>query len=90
MKIKCNLPIIYKIYTEINLAETSRDPDNIITKYLCNKKTKESTIAFCEKYILEHFCDKSTKLEKNTNGFSATDFCSYAETLIAKKTILEN
>lgn len=79
----------YKIYTTFDASDTSRDPDEIRTKELCYKNKKEDAVKFCENYIKENFCRKKEKLQQTKNGFEATDFCSYAETIIAEHIVIE-
>ncbi len=76
---------MYRIYTKVNLADTSRDPDDIIIKELCYKKTKKEAKEFCNKYISKKFFNKDSELYENNGIIHAIDFCSYGETIIAKK-----
>ena len=49
----------YRIYTRVNYADTSRDPDDIHIEELCYKKTKKDMLKFCEEYIKENFSNPS-------------------------------
>lgn len=74
---------IYRIYTRVNFAETSRDKDDIHTEEVGYKKTLKSAIETANDYIKEHFCRSEFKVKKNKDGsYSATDFCSWGETII--------
>ena len=77
--------MIYRIYTTVNYADTSRDSDNIHINELCYKNNKEDTLIYLEKYIKKNFFHKNTKPHIFKDGeIRATDFCSYGETIIAK------
>ena len=79
----------YRIYTVVNLAETSRDADDVRTQDLCYKEKEEDAVAFCEKYIEDKFTQKDTELEKDGENYSAHDSCSWGTTLKADKIKIE-
>ncbi len=74
--------ITYRIYTRQNLADTSRDPDNIIIRELGYKSDLKTAMVVTNTYIKSNFFHENTKLRKNKDdSYSATDFCSYGETI---------
>ena len=79
----------YRIYTETNSADTTRDPDDIHQTELCYKATKKLTLLFLKQYISKHFVSKETEVYKTKTGFKAIDFCSYGEVLYAEKVTIE-
>ena len=81
---------MYRIYTDINYADTTRDPDKVVITELCYKKTKKSAIRFCKEFISKNFCKNNAELEEIEDGFIAIDFCSYGKTLRVKKIIFED
>jgi hypothetical protein len=81
--------IIYKVHTERNLADTSREPDNIVTKEICHKGFETDAISVMEEYIKKNFFHKDTQPIKTSYGWSATDFCSYGETIRITKINVE-
>jgi hypothetical protein len=79
----------YKIYTERNLADTSRDPDEIVIEELGYKHNLDDAKLIASDYIKTRFFHKNTELIENRNGsFSATDFSSYGATIIIKPIII--
>ena len=73
----------YRIYTERNLADTTRDPDQIVTEELGYKYELEDAKLIANDYIKTRFFHKDTSIIERRNGtFTATDFCSYGETII--------
>ena len=77
--------MVYKIYTERNLADTMRDPDEIIIEELGYKYILEEAKSIANNYIKTRFFNKDTELKKSKDGtYTATDFCSYGVTIIIK------
>jgi len=77
----------YKIYTERNNAETSRDPDDYTYKQIGQRDTLPEAVRVAQEYIENHFIKKSAELRagKGKQLFRATDFCSWPETIIIEK-----
>lgn len=80
----------YKIYTEQNLADTCRDPDDYVYNTIGYCKHENAAISLAETFIKEHFFHKDTKLKllpsnKNNHVYRATDFCSYGKTIIIEE-----
>jgi hypothetical protein len=82
--------MIYKIFTIVNFAETCRDKDDIQITELGYKKNLKDAKKVANDYIQEEFFRKETKLHKNKdNSFSATDLCSFGETIIIQPIIMD-
>jgi hypothetical protein len=77
----------YKIYKEVNYADTCRDADNIRTTDLGYKHKLKDALEMANGYIKNHFFHKDTELHKckDSNDFQATDFCSYGATIYVKE-----
>ncbi len=77
----------YRIYTDVNLADTCRDSDNIHTTELGYKNNLDDALLLANTFIKEHFFHKDTELYKNKgmNLYTATDFCSYGKTIYVEK-----
>lgn len=74
--------VVYKVFTSVNYADTSRDADNIHTNVLGNKRNLEDAKELANKYIKKNFSHKNTNLVKYKDGtYGATDFRSYGETI---------
>jgi hypothetical protein len=69
----------YRIYTERNLADTTRDPDEYVYEELGYKNNLDDAIKVANEYIKNMFCRKDTKLTKGRGKIvlRALDFCSY-------------
>ncbi len=79
----------YRIYTERNLADTTRDPDQIVIEELGYKHNLEDAKSTANEYIAKNFVHKDTILKERKNGlYSATDFCSYGATIIVEPIII--
>lgn len=77
---------MYRVYTSVNYADTCRDPDDIHIDELGYFKKLEKALNTANSYIRKNFFHKDTKLTKALNGnYSATDFCSYGETIYVIK-----
>ena len=77
---------MYRVYTSVNYADTCRDPDDIHINELGYFKKLEKALDSANSYIKKHFFHKNTTLTKALNGnYSATDFCSYGETIYVIK-----
>jgi len=75
--------IVYRIYKQMNAADTWRDPDDIHVVELGYKQSLEDSLVFVQKQILETFHRKHTEIFKRKDGtYSAQDFCSYAWEII--------
>ena len=75
--------IVYKIYKQMNCADTCRDPDDIHVVELGYKQSLEDSLAFVQDYIIKNFFRKDTEIHKRTDGsYSALDFCSYGWEII--------
>ena len=77
---------IYRIYTKVNYADTSRDPSDIHIEELGVTDNLEKAKQFSNDYIKNHFFRKNTELSEMTNGdFFAFDFCSWGKLLVIEK-----
>jgi hypothetical protein len=77
---------IYRIYTEKNYADTSRDPDDIHIEELGYKSNLDDALDIARAYIKESFINKEDKLREDNNGnYFAHDFRSYGVTIHIKK-----
>ena len=76
---------IYHIYTQRNLADTMRDPDDIVTEQLSYCQSLDQAFKVAKDYIKNRFFHKNTKLTKSGTGYVASDFCSYGATLYIKE-----
>jgi hypothetical protein len=75
----------YKIYTSRNLADTIRDPDEIVIEDLGYKFNLEDAKLVANNYIKKSFFHKDTELKVRKDGtYTATDFCSYGATVIVE------
>ena len=75
----------YRIYTERNLADTTRDPDEMIYEELGYKFDLADAKSVANNYIKTRFFHKDTELkERNDGTYTATDFASYGATVIVK------
>ena len=80
----------YKIYTKQNLADTSRDPDDIVIEELGYKNNLDDALSLGNKFIKDNFFHKDTTIKRRSDGtYTATDFCSYGKTLIIKEIIID-
>jgi hypothetical protein len=79
----------YRIYTRVNFADTSRDKDNVHIKELCYKSSREKAIKYMYDYIKKHFTNRNTGLCGSKTALSATDACSYGETIMAEKITID-
>ena len=74
--------MIYRVFKSVNYADTCRDADNIHITELGYKNSLDDAKSIANNYIKKHFFNKDTELRKCKDGsFSATDFCSYGETI---------
>jgi len=74
--------IIYKIYKEMNAADTWRDPDDICIVELGYKQSLEDALTLVQEYIDKSFYQKGAEIHKSTNGsYYAIDVCSYGWTV---------
>jgi len=81
----------YRIYTEHNSADTMRDPDDIHTKELCYKSTKEAAISFMKSYIDEHFFrPEKVTIRDYKDVYFAVNAVSYGAVLYAKEIEIES
>jgi len=79
----------YRIYTQRNLADTWRDPDNIVTEDLCYKQSEDDAKSVAMDYIKNNFFHRDTQLRERTGGgFIATDFSSYGATIIVEPIVI--
>lgn len=74
----------YKIYTKVNTADSWRDDDAYIYNHIGTARTIKDALKQANDYINDHFFSKS-KLRQDGDNYTATDFCSYAETIIVEK-----
>jgi len=73
----------YRIYTEVNLADTTRDQDEMFYEEIGYKLDLYEAKLVAKEYIKTRFFHKDTELKKRNNGtYTATDFASYGVTLI--------
>lgn len=74
--------MIYRVFKSVNYADTCIDADDIHITELGYKNSLDDAKSVANDYIKKHFFHKDTELRKNKDGsFSATDFCSYGETI---------
>ena len=70
--------IAYRIYKELNTADTFRDPDDIHIEELGYKQSLDDALEFAQVYIIKNFFRKDTKISKRSDGsYYAIDMCSY-------------
>jgi len=75
----------YRIYTERNLADTTRDPDEMVYEELGYKFDLDEAKLVANDYIKTRFFHKDTELKKRNNvTYTATDFASYGATVIVE------
>lgn len=80
----------YRIYTQRNLADTTRDPDQIVIKELGYRFELDDAKSLATEYIKEHFFHKDSVLIERKNGyFSAVNFMSYGEILYVEPIMIE-
>jgi hypothetical protein len=73
----------YRIYTESNMADTWRDPSEILTGELGYRHSLDDAKSLAMDYIKDNFYHTNTQIEERRDGtFTATDFRSYGETII--------
>lgn len=75
----------YKIYTKRNLADTSRDPDDIVIEKLAYRNSLDEAKQYANDYIKEKFLGVQPLKEYKDGSYRATNFCSYGETIIIEK-----
>lgn len=76
----------YKIYTKRNLADTSRDKDNMVVEELAFRTSLDEARQYANDYIKKKFFHKGIQLKEYRDGsFRATNLCSYGETIIVEK-----
>ena len=86
--------VIYRVYTRQNLADTSRDPDEIIIDDLGYFDNIDKAILFAQGHIKEHFFSSkihTPTLDKNAekgHAYTAYEFCSYGRFLHIDKTMV--
>ena len=74
--------MLYRIFKSVNYADTWRDADDIHITELGYKNSLDDAKSVANDYIKKHFFHKNTELRECKDGsFSATDFCSYGETI---------
>ncbi len=79
----------YRVYTERNLADTTRDPDQIVIEELGYKHNLDDAKLLATDHIKNHFFHKDTLLKERIDGtHTATDFCSYGVTIIIQPVII--
>lgn len=78
----------YKIYTETNLADTCRDPDEYVYEQLGDESNLDDAIKVANEHIQNRFFRKDTKLRKGEGNivFTALDLCSYGARIIIEET----
>jgi hypothetical protein len=78
---------IYKVYTRINYADTTRDPNNYEYKTIVHTGDLQRAIDVANKFITVEFFKNKTKLEKGENNilFTAMDFCSYPKIIFIEE-----
>lgn len=71
--------MVYRIYTERNLADTTRDPDEYVYEELGYKNNLDDAVKVANEYIQKRFFRKDTQLTKGQGKIvlRALDFCSY-------------
>ena len=73
-----NKMIVYRIYKQMNAADTWRDPDDIHIEELGYKQSLNDALEFVQDYITKNFFRKDTKIHKRKDGtYYAIDMCSY-------------
>lgn len=77
----------YRIYTQTNLADTSRDPDEYIYKHIAYTKSLSDAVEIANDHIKQHFFTKDSKLRKGEGvvALTAIDFCSYGARIIIEE-----
>lgn len=79
----------YRVYTERNLADTTRDPDEIVINELGYRHNLEDAKSIANDYIKTGFFHSDTILKEREDGsYSATDFSSYGATVIVEPIII--
>jgi hypothetical protein len=74
---------VYTLESKVNLADTSRDPDQINITKLGIYKSLESAKSEALKYRDKHFFQKDASFYKDKSGkIYLSDSCSWAVTLI--------
>jgi len=83
METVINKVICFRIYKQVNYADTCRDADDIRVTEISYKNKLEDAIVVANNYIRKNFFHKDTELHKckDSNNYQATDFCSYGETI---------
>ncbi len=77
---------MYKIFTEVNLADTWRDPDEFVYMELGYTDDLQEAMTFCDKYIQKHFFNRDAKMKKVSDGsYAAFNTRSYGEKLMIQK-----
>jgi len=77
---------MYRIYTEVNLAETCRDPDDIRYTELGGSDDLNTAIEFAKKYIKQKFIfPERAVLYEHNGSYSATDSGSWPKTIVIEK-----
>lgn len=85
----------FRIYTRVNLADTSRDPDEIIIKTLAYKKKFISAVRFAYKYMEDNFSKPNLssfsgyKLRKKGSMWTEYEIASWGEEIIIEKIELD-
>lgn len=75
----------YRIYTQRNLADTTRDPDQIVTTELGYRFDLDDAKSLATEYIKEHFFYKDSVLIERKGGYySAVNFSSYGEIIFVQ------
>ena len=77
---------IYRIYTERNLADTCRDPDDIVITELGYRYSEEDALRLARDFIRNNFWKNHTDLSKDSKGnYSSLEICSYGRNLVIEK-----
>lgn len=76
---------MYRLYIYRNLADTSRDSDNIETIKDEFYTTLEKAKIDANIYIKNHFLHKDSKLSGSGDNWSTVDFCSYGAVIKISK-----
>lgn len=77
---------IYRIFTIVNYAETSRDTPHIVIKELGYIKGLKNAKEFANKYIKENFWKpEQCKLRLYDKNYIASECCSWPRTIIVEK-----
>ncbi len=81
----------YRIYTEVNYADTCRDADDIHITELGYRNKLADALLLANDFIKNNFFHKDTELHENKgeNLYEATDFCSYGKTIYVKQIQIE-